>query len=124
MRRLEGPEIAAYDLVPRTVAERVRVQQVPVLPPGASGMTIGRLVLLRRDDDRSGSRELLAHELVHARQYTEAGVVRFLAGYLRDYLRGLVTLRSHRAAYLAIPAESAARAEAAAWRRARADRRP
>ncbi|MEM7140716.1 MAG: DUF4157 domain-containing protein [Actinomycetota bacterium] len=115
MRRLEGPELEAYDLVPREIAERARIQRVFVLPPGASGMTIGRLILLKSDVDRSGSRELVAHELVHVRQYAESGFVRFLAVYLRDYLRQLVRLRRHRAAYLAIPAEAAARTEAHAW---------
>lgn len=116
MRRLEGPEIAGYDLVPRAVLERVRVQQVPVLPPGASGMTVGRFVFLRRDDDRTGTRELLAHELVHARQYAAHGLVGFLATYVRDYVAALRTHRAHRPAYLSIPAEAEARAEAAAWR--------
>ncbi|MDW3219976.1 MAG: DUF4157 domain-containing protein [Acidimicrobiales bacterium] len=116
MRRLEGPELVAYDLVPRAVLERVRVQQVPVLPPGASGMTVGRFVFLRRDDDRTGTRELLAHELVHAHQYAEQGLVGFLADYLRDYATGLRRHRSHRAAYLSIPAEAEARSHAAAWR--------
>lgn len=119
MRRLEGPEIEAYDLVDRALAERVRIQRVPVLPPGSSGMTIGRLILLRRDDDRSGTRELVAHELVHVRQYAEVGAIRFLATYLRDYGAGLVRLRRHRAAYLAIPAEREARAEAELWNRKR-----
>ena len=117
MRRLEGPELERYDLIPRAIAERVRIQQVPILPPGASGMTVGRFVLLRRDDDRSGTRELLAHELVHARQYAERGFVGFLARYVRDYVRALRHHRNHRAAYLAIPAEEEARREAAAWRR-------
>lgn len=116
MRRLEGPELAGYDLVPPAVLERVRVQRVPVLPPGASGMTVGRHVLLRRDDDRTGTRELLAHELVHARQYAERGLVAFLVTYVRDYLAALRIHRAHRPAYLAIPAEAEARAEAAAWR--------
>ncbi len=65
MRRLEGPELDAYDLIDRHLAERVRVIRVPFLAPGASGMTIGRFVFLRSDLDRSGERELLAHELVH-----------------------------------------------------------
>lgn len=123
MRRLEGPEIEGYDLVDHTVRGRARVQRVPVLPPGASGMTVGWLILLRRDDDRRGTRELLAHELVHVRQFAARGTVRFLLVYLRDYLRGLVRLRRHRAAYLAIPAEREARDEAAAWRRARCSTR-
>lgn len=116
MRRLEGPELARYDLDPE-LARRVRVVRVPFLAPGSSGMTLGRFVLLTSDLDRSGTRELLAHELVHVRQFAEAGVVRFLAGYLRDYLRGLLRLRNHRQAYLAIPAEVEARAEARAWAR-------
>lgn len=116
MRRLEGPELARYALDPE-LAQRVRVVQVPFLAPGTSGMTLGRFVLLTSDLDRSGTRELLAHELVHVRQYAEAGVVRFLATYLRDYLRGLRRLRNHRRAYLAIPAEVEARAEARAWAR-------
>ena len=119
MRRLEGPELDAYDLIERELAERVRIVRVPFLAPGASGMTIGRFVLLRSDEDRSGGRELLAHELVHVRQYEELGVPRFLLHYLRDYFRGLRRLRKHRAAYLAIPTEAEARSEAAQWKRSR-----
>ena len=71
MRRLEGPELAAYDVVAPSLATTVRIQRVLFLTPGSSGMTVGRLVLLTRDDDRSGGRELIAHELVHVRQYHE-----------------------------------------------------
>ena len=120
MRRLEGPELDSYDL-DRALAERVRIIRVPFLAPGSSGMTIGRFVLLTSDVDRSGGRELLAHELVHVRQYADAGLIPFLARYLRDYVRGLVRLRSHRQAYLAIPTEVEARREAAQWKRRRAD---
>lgn len=115
MRRLEGPELANYDLDP-ALADRVRIVRVPFLAPGSSGMTIGRYVFLTTDVDRSGGRELLAHELVHVRQYAETGLARFLLRYLRDYFRGLVRLRNHRQAYLAIPTEVEARAEARAWR--------
>jgi hypothetical protein len=118
VRRLEGPELEHYDLDP-TLARRVRIVRVPFLAPGSAGMTIGRVVFLTSDVDRSGTRELLAHELVHVRQYADAGLVPFLARYLRDYMRGLVRLRSHRQAYLAIPAEVDARAEARAWKRRR-----
>lgn len=116
VRRLEGPELAGYDLEP-DLASRVRIVRVPFLAPGSSGMTIGRLVFLTSDVDRSGRRELLAHELVHVRQYAETGTVRFLLRYLRDYVRGLVRLRDHRQAYLAIPTEVEARAEAREWAR-------
>ncbi len=115
MRRLEGPELAAYDLVSADLRRRVRIQTVPVLPPGSSGMTVGSVVFLRTDHDRSGGRELIAHELVHVRQYAELGLVGFLLRYLLDYLRQLTRLRHHRRAYLAIPAEAEARREAAVW---------
>jgi Domain of unknown function (DUF4157) len=116
VRALLDVELGAYDLIERDLAERVRIVKVPFLAPGASGMTIGRFVFLQSDVDRTGGRELLAHELVHVRQYAEVGVARFLARYVLDYLRLLRTHRAHRAAYLAIPTEVQARAEAAAWK--------
>lgn len=122
MRRLEGPELAGYDLVEPTVAARVRIVRVPVLPPGATGMTLGRFVLLVTDHDRSGRRELIAHELVHVRQFASHGTVGFLVRYVRDYVVALRRHRNHRAAYLAIPAEVEARRDAARWRAGRAAR--
>jgi hypothetical protein len=116
MRRLEGPELVGYDLVEPTLARRVRILRVPVLPPGAAGMTLGRFVLLTADDDRSGTRELIAHELVHVRQFATHGVAGFLVRYVADYVVALREHRNHRAAYLAIPAEVEARQEAARWR--------
>ena len=117
MRSLSAVELAAYDHVPPAVAARVRVQRVPVLASGADAMTLGRVVLVRRDDmvHRTGSRELLAHEMVHASQWAELGVPRFLWRYLRAYAANLARLRRHRDAYLAIPLEVEARAEAARW---------
>ena len=98
MRQLEGPEIAGYDLIDSDLAQRVRIIRVPFLAPGSSGMTIGRFVFLTTDVDRSGGRELLAHELVHVRQFSEAGLVAFLLRYLRDYAAALARLRNHRQA--------------------------
>lgn len=115
MRRLTPREVAGYDLVPAEIARRARVQRVPVLAPGTAGMTLGRLILLRRDDDRTGRRTLLAHELVHVEQYDRLGVARFLWHYLRAYGSNLRRLRSHRRAYEAIPFEAEARASAARW---------
>ena len=115
MRRLTPQEIAGYDLVSPQIARRARVKKVPVLSPGMAGMTLGRLILVLRDDDRSGRRVLLAHELVHVRQYAKLGAARFLRRYLREYFANLVRLRSHRRAYLAISLEAEARAEAARW---------
>jgi Domain of unknown function (DUF4157) len=120
VRRLEGPELEAYDLIDRELAERVRIIRVPFLAPGTSGMTLGRFVLLTSDTERSGNRTLLAHELVHVRQWAEQGRWGFLSTYLRSYFRELAARRSHRDAYLAIPAEQEAYAAASAW----AERRP
>jgi hypothetical protein len=78
-------------------------------------MTFGHQVLLRRGHE--GNRKLVAHELVHVAQYADRGRVRFLIRYLADYARNLLRLRSHRQAYLAIPAEVDARAAAADWLR-------
>lgn len=121
MRSLTEAERRAYDHIPPAVAARIRVLRSPVLAPGADGMTFGRFVLLRRDGpaDRTGERELLAHELVHAVQYAEQGVPLFLWRYLAAYLRNLRRLRRHRPAYLAIPAEREAREAAATWAAAR-----
>ena len=121
MRRLSAVERSAYDHVPAGVAARTRVQRVPVLPPAADAMTLGPLVLVRRDDirDRTGRRELLAHELVHVRQWGELGRWGFLSRYLRAYAANLWRLRRHRDAYLAIPLEVEARAVAGAWAAAR-----
>lgn len=122
VRRLSADEVAAYDLVPAPIARRAVLVRVPVLPPGAVGMTSGRFVLLRRDEPLDGSSTLIAHELVHVRQFAAAGRLRFGGRYLGAYLVNLARLRSHRRAYLAIPAEVEAYAETRAWAAARRSR--
>lgn len=112
-RTLTRREVHEFDHVPRAVAMRARLLRVRRLPPGAHGLTLGRRVLLVRGHE--GNQKLLAHELVHVRQFGEQGRLRFLATYGAAYLVNLVRLRRHRAAYLAIPAEAEARAETAAW---------
>ena len=111
-------------MLPRALAERVRVVCVRVLPPGASGMTIGRFVLVLGDPDHDGTRTLLAHELVHVRQWHELGTVRFLVRYLGGYLRALAPAPF---ATSAPTARSRSRVEAydraAAWAAARVDPR-
>ncbi len=114
-RRLEGPELVGYDHLEPGILATVRVVRVPVLSPGTGGMTLGHHILVINDTDRSGRRTLMAHELVHVRQFAELGRTRFMIRYLADYLRALRRTRNHRAAYLAIPAEIEARHEAEAW---------
>lgn len=117
VRTLTDAEWRAYRHIPPAVATRVRIVRVPVLFAGADGMTLDRFVLLRRDDpgDRTGERELLAHELVHAVQWAELGVARFLWRYVAAYVRNRRRLGRHRDAYLAIPFEEEAREAAARW---------
>jgi hypothetical protein len=117
-RRLTESELATYDIIAPELSRKVRIVAFPVLPPRASAMTVGSTILVR--PARRGDAVLLAHELVHVRQWAELGRLGFLRRYLTDYGQNLVRLRRHRAAYLAIPLESEARSEAHAWR----DRRP
>jgi hypothetical protein len=109
VRRLDPvATAAAFDHVAPLDARRARLVTVPWLTPGVAGLTLGRWVLLRRGcEDDVG---LIAHELVHVRQYREQGPVRFLAQYLLAYGRGRLTGLGHAAAYAAIPAEVEARA--------------
>jgi hypothetical protein len=52
---------------------------------------------------------LLAHELVHVRQYQQLGAWRFRWAYLREYLSGRFRKLGHEAAYRNISFERAAR---------------
>ena len=115
MRKLSDEEISAYDLVDASVARRVLIQRVPGPVTVARAMTLGRLILITRDDDRRGGSELLAHELVHAAQYRRLGFWSFLRVYLTDYARNLKRLRRHGRAYLAIGLEVEAFTAAAQW---------
>lgn len=119
-RSLTSTEVEEYDHIPRAVAVRARLHRVRRLPPGARGMTLGRRMLLVRGHE--GNRALVAHELVHVTQFAERGRLRFLSRYLLDYGRNLGRLRTHRQAYLAIPAEVDARAGATRWALAHRDR--
>ncbi len=52
---------------------------------------------------------LLAHELVHVRQYRDLGAWRFRWAYLREYLAGRLRQQGHATAYRNISFERAAR---------------
>ena len=112
-RSLTEAEIAHFDLVAPSTARRARLACVPVLPPGAAGMTLGRWILLRSGHERRHA--LIAHELVHVEQWRDAGRLRFLTRYLEAYLAGRRAGLPHRAAYLGIPAEEEARERTAVW---------
>lgn len=120
VRRLTPPEIEAYDLIPQDIAERVLLVRVPLLPGPYSGMTLGPLVLLAKTIRPDSPHPLLAHELVHVRQFHEMGLPLFTWRYNRAFVKGLLQFRSWNKAYRAIPAEQEARSLAADWQRRRA----
>jgi hypothetical protein len=73
------------------------------VPPGASAITIGPLISIRRA--AAGDPRLLRHELVHVAQWRRLGVVGFLVVYLGAYLRWRLLLHGHWDAYRRIPLE-------------------
>jgi Domain of unknown function (DUF4157) len=109
-RKLDAREREQFTHASERDLERARLVTVPVLTPGVSGMTLGRWILLRRGHERD--RALIAHELVHVRQWRQLGAVRFLARYLGAYAHGRWRGLGHTAAYEAIPLETEARAVA------------
>jgi len=80
--------------------------------PGIQAMTIRSWIfvdpaILKGDRDKLA--RLVIHELVHARQWQDLGVLGFLRRYSTDYLRGRRQGLSHRDAYLNIGFEEEAR---------------
>ncbi len=118
VRRLTDDEIAAYDVLPEELARRVRIVRGWV-PSGYQGMALGRSIYVKRAIPTDGNSRLLAHELVHVRQWSELGAVGFPLRYLTDFLRGLVQTRRWNAAYRSLPLEREARQVAEEWRRRR-----
>ena len=84
------------------------------VPPGASAITIGPLVCVRRG--AAADARLLRHELVHVEQWRRHGVIGFLRRYLVSYagwrLRGHAHWDAYRRIPLEIEAEWRARREA------------
>ena len=73
------------------------------VPRQASAMTLGNTVIVRAEsvDDR----RLMAHELVHVRQFRDLGSLVFAARYVGSYLRLRFGGHRHMAAYRRIPLE-------------------
>ena len=83
------------------------------VPPGSIGITVGRLVCIRRSAARADwFNSLLAHELVHVRQFGELGWSRFAARYFGSYVRFRLRGYSHSQSYVRIPLEVEARVDA------------
>lgn len=73
------------------------------VPPQAAAITLGKVISVRHK--YAASEALMAHELVHVRQFSELGWARFLVRYTRSYLRGRLSGYGHMAAYRRIPLE-------------------
>ncbi len=115
LRRLTDAEVAAYDHLDPALARRVRVAKIPMLPGRYVGVTLGPLVILQTCEPSDGTSTLLAHELVHVKQWNERGAVRFAATYVASFAAEIRRSRNWNTAYRAIPAEVEARAETARW---------
>lgn len=96
--------------------ESVEVRPVPprlrrVWPDWAAAMTMPWGIYVRPDvleGDPEALARIIAHELVHARQWKTRGVVGFLLHYLSDYLKGRARRMGHKEAYRAIGLEAEA----------------
>jgi hypothetical protein len=79
---------------------------------GVKGVTIGNWILVDPELLKNGGAplaRLVVHELVHVRQFSDAGYPNFMFRYVRDYWMGRRSGLGPREAYLAIPAEAEAR---------------
>lgn len=73
------------------------------MPPGSAGITLGRVIIVRRDAAHRA--RLLRHELVHVEQWARHGLLGFTARYLGSYLRWRLAGYPHVGAYRRIPLE-------------------
>lgn len=95
----------------------VKVRPMPGVLATALGREVSAITILRtvwvEDEVLSGPPDrlhrLLAHELVHARQWRALGAARFLGRYLSEYVVGRLRGGSHREAYRMISMEAEAR---------------
>ncbi len=115
VRRLTKEEVDIYDVVDPKLAARVRVVDIPFIPGGYSGITLGPFVCLADPQPTTGTSTLLAHELVHVQQWHDQGLAGFSWSYLRSFVVGMRNHRSWRKAYWDIPHEIEARANAEHW---------
>ncbi len=73
------------------------------VPPQADAITLGKTIIVRARSAEQPA--LMAHELVHVRQFKELGPVRFALRYVGSYLRFRMNGYRHMAAYRRIPLE-------------------
>lgn len=108
-------------LLPMLSTRDARIRLMPsaleaVSAGGVHAMTLGSTVFVARErfDAVAGGEaaELVAHELIHVRQWREHGPLRFLATYVADYCMYRAMGLSHDTAYRCIRFEAEAYDEA------------
>jgi len=72
------------------------------VPKGFDGITLGRLVIVRRG---RATQRVLRHEMVHVRQWRRYGLFGFAARYGGHYLVWRLRRKGHLGAYRRIPME-------------------
>lgn len=124
-RPLNEVELDSYDLVDRALAENVRIFKTLYIPGGFHGICLVNWIFFTRDVADDGKSALLAHELIHVRQWNERGVAGYLIWYLRSFGGCLRRHGRWMKAYNDIEAELEAKQEARDWyqRRNAIDRR-
>lgn len=114
MRRLNSKEISSYRHVPEHTLESVRIIE-GIAVPGFAGITLGNFIFLKNKVSTKGDSQLLAHELVHVRQWRELGSIGFLTKYLASFFHHIKQSRSWMTAYRAIELEVEARDGCDRW---------
>ena len=115
IRPLSPSEVAAYDHVQARARARARIIMIPWLPGNFAATTLGRFVLLARPQPTDGTSALLAHELVHVEQWGQQGRVRFVVGYVSNFLAEFRRRRRWMDSYRALDAEIEARDRTRNW---------
>lgn len=118
VRKITPDEAEVYrTVIAADLARKVWLVQLPAIPGPYSGLTIAKVVIIDRQLPPGTPSALLAHELVHVRQFHDRGILRFTLEYNKSFVAGLLTKRRWSKAYRAIPAEVEARSETTRWLR-------
>ncbi len=118
-RPLNEVELDSYDLIDRELAEKVRIFRTVYIPGGFHGICLTNWIFFTRDVPDDGESALLAHELIHVRQWSQRGVLGYLTWYLKCFGTCLRQKRRWMPAYHAIEAELEAKQEARDWKQRR-----
>jgi len=114
-RRLNLTELSSYDVLPDEILKNVKVIKMPRISKTFTGITLGKYIFLSKKLEYDGKSLLIAHELVHVRQWHELGVIGFLWKYLSEFFKGLVKEKNWMKAYNKISLEQEAQLIANLW---------